>query len=183
MIGLFAVLIIVIIIAIIHRPAKAERGVDNPAVGFCGPVNSDDSRVFGPYVWPALHMMAHYYPESPSATTRARCRAFIEGLIYMLPCSKCGKHFKDFLELNEQNAGQADAKCMGAESESVCRSLDDICASKANLVDFMVRAHNNVNSHVHPDRKRFTVADASKLWKDKDICVHFPKWGGEPLDR
>ena len=182
MIWLVAILLAALIVYLVYRPSTG-RGVDNPETGYCGHVNTDDARVFGPPIWSTLHMMAQNYPDKPSETTKEECGNFIKSLVYMIPCSKCGNHFKSFVKLNEQLAGEEDARCMGASGESRCEDVNTICTSKENLVSFFVRAHNNVNEHVHPGMDRYTVEDATSEWTDKHVCIEHSKWDGELMTR
>ena len=178
------ILITLILVAIsTSRSSSESRGIDDPEIGFCGKVNSSDARVFGPMVWSSLHTMASNYPESPLDVTKEACGKLITSLTYMLPCSKCGRHFQEFLDLNERNNGVTGSMCMGVGDESVCMNLSTICESRDNLINFFTRAHNNVSASIDPNTELYTVSKSEEEWGDKDICVNHGKWGGRPLDR
>ena len=94
-----------------------------------------DPRIFGPPTWEALHMFAQNYPNKPSTRRRHACVRFMFALSWMLPCSKCGKHFRKFLRAND---------------------IKDAARTRNTLIDLLVAAHNSVNVHTHPNTLPFS---------------------------
>ena len=47
---------------------------------------TSDPRIFGPIIWPGLHIMAENYPEKADKGHKKACVNFLEGLPWMLPC-------------------------------------------------------------------------------------------------
>ena len=185
----FMLLTIVIVLSILYSLEKnnkskqsSPKGIDTDSASYCGPIEYDDPRAFGPIIWPALHIMAQYYPENPSDRQIEEAKKFIQSMPWMLPCGQCGSNFIEFTEYNEDNAGN-EAACMGTNEDDRCMTLDEICASKDNMVSFFVRAHNNVSSNVHPEREPFTSADAARLYTETNTCFHNKTFPGKKLDK
>jgi hypothetical protein len=133
----------------------------------------DDPRAFGPVIWRALHIMAQYYPENPSERQIDEAKRFIQSMPWMLPCGQCGSNFIEFIQYNEDHT----------DSEESCMKLDDICASKNNMIAFFVNAHNNVTSKISPEKKPFTVEDANRLYTSADMPSHDKIFPGKNLDK
>jgi hypothetical protein len=121
----------------------------------CDYVTTADPRVFGPELWRSLHRIAQNYPQNPSEDTQKHAVAFLEAIPYMIPCSHCGCDFLMYLE--EHN-------------------LKKVCASKEDLVKFLVDAHNRVSSHLDPKKKQWTVSEANKVYSKERVCI-----GGKPI--
>lgn len=101
---------------------------------------SADPRIFGPPTWECLHILAQNYPaQAVDKQLRKRWRTFLFTLSYLLPCSHCGTHFRLFLRAN---------------------SLRDALRGKANLVKFLVEAHNSVTSQTRPGQPAYAAACA-----------------------
>mmetsp|Transcript_87182 Transcript_87182/g.241764 ORF Transcript_87182/g.241764 Transcript_87182/m.241764 type:complete len:492 (+) Transcript_87182:50-1525(+) len=147
------------------------------------PRTSADPRIFGPWAWPAFHIMAQNYPTDPTPEVRASCVSFIYSIPYMLPCQHCGHDFDDFIQVNVRNAGSETPECAGADGESICTKPEDACSTRESLVSFFVRAHNNVNSHVHPCREKWTIANATYEYTNRSACLHNIIWGSCEIPR
>ena len=121
--------------------------------------------VFGPIIWPALHIIAANY-HTTDATDKTgeapeiyqiNAKKFIESLPFMIPCGHCGYHFHDFLKT---------------------RDLDEDVRTKKNFIKFFVDAHNGVSEHLNkqlakrnmPVKKIWTVKDANKAY----YCMDTP---------
>lgn len=129
----------------------------------CGYFSTHDPRIFGPYLWKAFHIIAYNYPSKPSLETQSHAIDFISSLPFMLPCEHCGYHLQQYL----MNV-----------------NLNIVTQSKTNMIQFFVDAHNNVSSHVHPNRKPFTVEQANKQYSKEFKCI-FNKitWSDDALVR
>jgi hypothetical protein len=145
---------------------------------YCGNVPSDMPQAFGPILWKAFHTIAHNYPDNAKPETSAQCQAFITSLSLMIPCSHCGYHFKKFISENEKNNGNLTKSCSG-----VCQGLPEVCSTKTNIIDFFLRAHNNVSSHVHPEREPFTLEQADAEYSTFNMCVYNDNWFEGELSR
>ena len=77
---------------------------------------------WGPPVWYSLHAMAFGYTDNPTQEEKFQAYNFFVALPYMIPCSKCGKHCKNYI-LNTP-----------PEVES-----------KHDLTNWLVNFHNDVN--------------------------------------
>ena len=119
--------------------------------GFCGTVPSANPRVFGPWVWQTLHVMAEFYPDKPSDAAMAACNNFTAALPLMLPCDHCGYHLNETMHLYAPKP---------------------ICTSSKALQTFLVEAHNRVNNNVHPLRKDWTYDEAKMQYRSTHVCLH-----------
>ena len=155
----------------------------------CLPVPSDDDSgcppgarstanplVFGPILWPALHIIAAQYPSKGRGSEKAppvyqrHAKQFIEALPFMLPCGDCGMHLLEFLGTKD---------------------LNQVVRTKADLIKFFVEAQNNVTRHINqvhqkgrswPARPLLTVAEAKAKYSCSKGCVRDPRiWAGESL--
>ena len=139
--------------------------VSDWGVGACGTRRVDDPRVFGPETWRTLHRFAAGYPPSPSRATLAACAAFLTALPSMLPCSRCGADFAAFLAVNEAHAGTPHPACRPQPAwGGACTDLATTCGSRAGLVSFLIRAHDNVNALVNPCREPWTPRRAAEAY-------------------
>ena len=86
---------------------------------------ASDPRAFGPPVWHALHVLAESFQERPSAPQRRQWRRFLRSLASLLPCPRCGEHFRRF--------------CAEYDLRIATRS-------RAALRSFLVAAHANAGS-------------------------------------
>merc|ERR1719183_171507 len=149
-----------------HRQASGNPiGYFNE--GFCGELVSADPRVWGPEAWVTLHRFSINYPAAPLAEVQRGCEGFLGGLPYMLPCSHCAAHLLRFIEDNRENAGATRATaCRG-----LCTTLETACSSQDALVDFVERAHANVNAANQPCRRRWTAARIRESYGTATICT------------
>jgi len=119
--------------------------------GYCGPVPSANPRVFGPWVWQTLHVMAEFYPDVPNSATVRACRRFISSLPLMLPCDHCGYHLNETIHMY---------------------TGEPICASSRALQTFLVYGHNRVSQYVHPNRTEWTYDEATDHYRETHVCLH-----------
>ena len=129
----------------------------------CGHISSGHPGIFGPPTWTSLHMMAQNYPEQPNQETIDACRSFISGLAYMLPCTHCGFHFKDF-------------------TQEYLKNHVHPSNGRIHLIQFFVEAHNSVNEHLG-ESKKWTVDDATNKYTSKETCIKDSVWSGKNLER
>lgn len=80
---------------------------------------------WGPAAWNTLHAMAHTAPERLSAQQQDEWMDFLRLFAVLLPCSKCHRHFEQFL------------------SEHL---TPEAVATRVSLVALLNDAHNEVNA-------------------------------------
>ena len=81
--------------------------------------------VWGPAAWQTLHSFAHALPETLDDTEQYEVKQFLHSFATFLPCSRCGKHFSEFLHQNERTR--------------------DCFATRHNIVSLLNDCHNDVN--------------------------------------
>ena len=132
---------------------------------------TSDPRIFGPIIWPGLHIMAENYPEKADKDHKKACVNFLRGLPWMLPCGDCGSH------LLKRESGQGDVPI-----DQLIDSLKDddkrkqrnknirkACSDRKALRSYLVEAHNNVNKN---NRKpEWTAADAQNKYCQIPACL------------
>jgi len=153
--------------------------------GTCGSQPSWDPRVFGPDTWKTFHTMSVNYHSPPTEAAVDACTGFLKALPYLIPCAHCAWHLGEFIRTNEDKNGLFDPECSGATTEafdeSLCLAPEEACKSQRTLVSFFVRAHNNVNQHVHPCRTPFTIKQAYDTYAEEHICAHSVIWGSKQI--
>ena len=82
---------------------------------------------WGPAGWFVLHSITFGQPEHPNAEQAKHIRQFFTSLGYVLPCKRCGEHYRQFVEQNPIPA-------------------DD----REKLTKWLVRLHNNANASAGP---------------------------------
>jgi hypothetical protein len=137
--------------------------------GYTGVINASDPRNFGPEAWRTLHRFSVGYPSDPTPSTQQRCKDFLTGLPYMIPCPHCGYHLLEFIVFNDKWSGQNMTKCRG-----VCTTVEQICGTKMDLVDFFVRAHNNVNANNYPCRRMWNASDVLQAYSSPSFTTQGP---------
>ena len=91
-----------------------------------------DPSEWGPGGWKFLHSITFAQPKKPNKFLQKHLRQFFESLGYLLPCSKCAKHFVEFSEKNPIPVANRDELCK-----------------------WLVDAHNNANRE---NRERLPVS-------------------------
>jgi thiol-disulfide isomerase/thioredoxin len=99
-----------------------------------------DPSVWGPPLWYVIHMQALMYPSKPTKGDETKMRAFLEGLVDVLPCASCASHYKDEMS-------RLDGKTF---------------KSRDALFSWTVRFHNSVSDRTKNPQPRKSVA----FWKD-----------------
>lgn len=99
--------------------------------------------VWGEAFWLILHLGSLKAPKQIGVADAQYYWGFIEGLPLMIPCEKCSWHARAFVAAHE---GQK----------------DQICASRAGLVEFFVAFHNAVNRR--KGKPELTVKQVCKMF-------------------
>ena len=164
---LIIILIIIILIQQFHILFTKKTGITMGAsnlIGWeyektCPLKDSGSPLIFGPLIWPSLHVIAENYPENPNEVYKSHCYDFLKGLPYMLPCPYCGNHL-----LNEEISNN------GQKGDHLDENLKKATQSRDNLRDFLVKAHNNVNEH--NNKKQWTNKEVEKHYKKIPACIY-----------
>ena len=106
-------------------------------------ITRQPQRVFGPMVWPAIHIIALNYPHNPTEIVQYACSYFLQALPIMLPCSHCGHDLLEFLRQGND--------------EYAPRSVETICASRESLFGTVAACtvHHTVSIILFPCAKPF----------------------------
>ena len=161
-------IIIIIIFFIIFLVKKRKRGeicygssnrIGHKFKGECPMMSTGDPLIFGPTIWPSLHIIAENYPENLDQKHKDHCYNFLKGLPYMLPCGYCGHHL-----LNEETTRK------GQIGDNLDLNLRNACSSRDKLRDFFVEAHNNVNSHNLKDK--WSSEDVKEYYSKVPACIY-----------
>lgn len=96
---------------------------------------------WGPGAWNTLHSFAHKAPERLSQREEEEWRTFLYLFAKRLPCPKCRKHFKEYLDANV---------------------AADTFATRASLARFVHEAHNDVSRRL--DKPVWTYEDHVKVY-------------------
>lgn len=129
---------------------------------------TSDPRIFGPIIWPGLHIMAENYPEKADKGHKKACVQFLEGLPWMLPCGHCGSH----LLKRESSAGEESIEDLLKDEEAKItkrRNLRKACKGRKNLRAYLVGAHNNVSQN--NKKPIWTPEDANKKYCQMPVCL------------
>lgn len=98
---------------------------------------------WGPAAWNTLHVFAHTAPETLTAMDRASMRTFLNTFGSHLPCSKCRRHFLEFMERHA--------------------STDAAFATRKRVVALMNDAHNEVNRR--NGKRVYTLAEHYRVYQ------------------
>ena len=110
-----------------------------------------DPSEWGPAGWTFLHAISFGQPKAPNTKQAGHIRQFFTALGHVLPCKRCGEHYRKFIDENPIPA-------------------DD----REQLTRWLVRLHNNANA---ANRQRLPVkvpeykyADAVRRYGyDRDV--------------
>lgn len=80
--------------------------------------------VWGPFFWHTIHIVALGYPKNPNYTDKKCAKEFYESLAFLLPCSVCREHYKEYLA-----------------KKPITPFLD----TKKDLLQWTIDIHNEVN--------------------------------------
>jgi len=86
-----------------------------------------DSEIWGPSGWFIIDSICLSYPSNPTVLDKQQYKNYFYALPYVLPCTKCRKHFNEYITNNP---------------------LDEyVLQSRDNLIKWILNAHNNVNKN------------------------------------
>jgi hypothetical protein len=106
--------------------------------------------VWGPHGWKFIHYITLGYPSRPTEEDRNKYFNFFMSLAEVIPCSVCGNHFKQHLEITPLD--------------------DEALSSRDELMRWAVAMHNHVNAK--NGKKIYSVRDAIKaILENDDKCL------------
>ena len=103
--------------------------------------SSYDPDAFGPAFWFTIHNATTTYPNRPTIFVQEGMKKLIASMPLLIPCVVCKEHFFSFLET---------------------ANLDNATASRENLFEFFVSAHNYVNRRLR--KPEMSLSDAKKMY-------------------
>ena len=106
--------------------------------------------VWGPHGWKFIHYITLGYPSRPTEEDRNKYFNFFMSLAEVIPCSVCGNHFKQHLEITPLD--------------------DEALSSRDELMKWTSAMHNHVN--LRNGKKIYSIRDAIKaILENDDRCL------------
>lgn len=93
-------------------------------------ISGVSTEVWGPCAWKFLHAITFRYPETPTMDERAAMYNLLSSLQLVLPCTKCRKHFAEYLSDPVTGIANPDSQHL---------------ANRVAVSEWMVGLHNDVN--------------------------------------
>lgn len=85
--------------------------------------------IWGPSAWKFMHYITLSYPDNPTNEDKVNVRNFFTSCQQLLPCDKCKKEFKKYLDNIPLN--------------------DNILKSRYELSNWLLNIHNKVNNNLN----------------------------------
>jgi hypothetical protein len=106
--------------------------------------------IWGPHGWKFIHYITLGYPSRPTEEDRNKYYNFFTSLAEVIPCSICGNHFKQHLEITPLD--------------------DEALSSRDELMKWAISMHNHVNAR--NGKKIYSIRDAIKaILENDDKCL------------
>lgn len=115
-------------------------------------------RVWGPFFWHTIHIVALGYPKEPAYTDKRIAKEFFESFAFLLPCSVCRDHYSEHLQ-----------------KHPITPFLD----SRKDLLKWTIMIHNQVNKMLEKPiwteqevidyYTRLGKRDRSPVWTKEDM--------------
>lgn len=109
--------------------------------------------VWGPFFWHTIHIVALGYPKSPTYTDKKCAKEFYESLAFLLPCTICRQHYKEYLKNNP---------------------LTPFLDSKKDLLKWTIDNHNSVNKML--GKPEWTVEEVMVYYERLGRRDRSPVW-------
>jgi len=116
-------------------------------------------RVWGPFFWHTIHLVAIGYPKNPTYTDKKCAKDFYESLAHLLPCPVCRTHYAAHL---------------------AAHPLTPFLDSRTDLIQWTVMLHNAVNKTLEKQLwtldevmvyyERLGRRDRSPVWTPEDMA-------------
>jgi hypothetical protein len=114
--------------------------------------------VWGPFFWHTIHIVALGYPKNPTYTDKKCAKEFYESLAFLLPCSVCREHYKEYLQ-----------------AKPISTFLD----SRTDLIKWTIQNHNNVNKML--GKPEWTLEEVLSYYEKVGARNRSPVWTKEDM--
>ena len=116
-------------------------------------------RVWGPFFWHTIHLVAIGYPKQPTYTDKKCAKEFYESFAHLLPCSVCRDHYKQHLA-----------------EHPVTPFLD----SRTDLIKWTIMIHNRVNKILN--KREWTLEETLTYYERLGHRDRSPVWTKEDMN-
>lgn len=114
--------------------------------------------VWGPFFWHTIHIVALGYPKNPTYTDKKCAKEFYESLAFLLPCSICREHYKEYLK-----------------ETPISTFLD----SRTDLIKWTIKNHNKVNQML--GKPEWTLGEVLSYYEKVGARNRSPVWTKEDM--
>jgi len=114
--------------------------------------------VWGPFFWHTMHIVALGYSKNPTYTDKKCAKEFYESLAFLLPCSICREHYKEYLQ-----------------EKPISTFLD----SRTDLIKWTVQIHNKVNKML--GKAEWTLEEVLSYYEKVGARNRSPVWTKEDM--
>ena len=114
--------------------------------------------VWGPFFWHTMHIVALGYSKNPTYTDKKCAKEFYESLAFLLPCSICREHYKEYLQ-----------------EKPISTFLD----SRTDLIKWTVQIHNKVNKML--GKPEWTLEEVLSYYEKVVARNRSPVWTKEDM--
>ena len=114
--------------------------------------------VWGPFFWHTIHIVALGYSKNPTYTDKKCAKEFYESLAFLLPCSICREHYKEYLQ-----------------EKPISTFLD----SRTDLIKWTIQIHNKVNKML--GKPEWTLEEVLSYYEKVGARNRSPVWTKEDM--
>lgn len=114
--------------------------------------------VWGPFFWHTIHIVALGYPKNPTYTDKKCAKEFYEALAFLLPCSVCREHYKEYVQ-----------------EKPISTFLD----SRTDLIKWTIQIHNKVNKML--GKPEWTLEEVLSYYEKVGARNRSPVWTKEDM--
>jgi hypothetical protein len=105
-----------------------------------------------------MHIVALGYPKNPTYTDKKCAKEFYESLAFLLPCSICREHYKEYLQ-----------------TTPISTFLD----SRTDLIKWTIQIHNKVNQML--GKPEWTLEEVLSYYEKVGARNRSPVWTKEDM--
>jgi hypothetical protein len=114
--------------------------------------------VWGPFFWHTIHIVALGYPKNPTYTDKKCAKEFYESLAFLLPCSICREHYKEYLQ---------------------AKPISPFLDSRTDLIKWTIQIHNKVNQML--GKPEWTLEEVLSYYEKVGARNRSPVWTKEDM--